>query len=292
MSFRETADGRLERGLTTSIPHWTVAALFVLAAHIGGLWAVLNWKPTPASEGEAPPAVMIELAPLAVVPEAPLPDLAPGPQTAEAQPEPAPDTPLEKPDEKPEQVAQQVEKAVENPTPTQIPLPIDTPKLPEKLNAEAVLPKSASTPAQPKKKRPKVRELQRKKPIYQETRRVEQATAPPPVNARHAEAAAAPFSSSALAPSTSPATWRGQLMAHLNRFKRFPSGASAGVASIVFVIDRAGRVISARLVGSSGDSALDMEAVSLPRRASPVPTPPADVGGVTITLTVPIRFNR
>nr|WP_301294235.1 hypothetical protein [Nitrobacter winogradskyi] len=30
----------------------------------------------------------------------------------------------------------------------------------------------------------------------------------------------------------------------------------------------------------------------MPRRASPVPAPPSNVGGGSITLAVPIRFNR
>jgi TonB family protein len=78
-------------------------------------------------------------------------------------------------------------------------------------------------------------------------------------------------------------------MAHLNRYKRFPPGAAgAGVATGVFTIDRSGRVLSARLVRSAGDSALDTEAASLPRRASHLPAPPPNIGGPSITLAVPI----
>jgi protein TonB len=52
-------------------------------------------------------------------------------------------------------------------------------------------------------------------------------------------------------------------------------------------------VLSARLTGSSGDTALDEEAVSMVRRASPVPAPPSGVGGGgAIVLAVPVRFNR
>jgi protein TonB len=91
----------------------------------------------------------------------------------------------------------------------------------------------------------------------------------------------------------SPASWKGALMAHLNRYKRFPPGAAgAGVATVAFTIDRSGAVRAARLVRSSGDRVLDAEAVSLPRRASPVPAPPPNVGGNSISLAVPIRFNR
>jgi protein TonB len=81
-------------------------------------------------------------------------------------------------------------------------------------------------------------------------------------------------------------------MAHLNRYKRYPSGAaSTGTASVAFTIARSGQVLSARLIGSSGNPALDAEAVSLPRRASPVPAPPPDFGGGVLTLTVPIHFG-
>jgi protein TonB len=82
-------------------------------------------------------------------------------------------------------------------------------------------------------------------------------------------------------------------MAHLNRFKRYPAGASStGTASVAFTIARSGQVLSARLIGSSGNPALDAEAVSLPRRASPVPAPPPEFGGSVLNLTVPIHFGE
>jgi protein TonB len=88
------------------------------------------------------------------------------------------------------------------------------------------------------------------------------------------------------------ASWRGTLVAHLNRFKRFPPGGSTGVATFAFTIDRAGCVVGASLVGSSGTAALDAEAVSMVRLSLPVSAPPAGVGGGSISLTVPVRFNR
>jgi protein TonB len=63
-------------------------------------------------------------------------------------------------------------------------------------------------------------------------------------------------------------------------------------ATVAFTVDRSGRVLSARLAGSSGDSILDQEAVALARRVSPVPPPPANVGnGGSILLSVPVRFG-
>ncbi|WP_292613176.1 TonB family protein, partial [Nitrobacter sp. 62-13] len=83
-----------------------------------------------------------------------------------------------------------------------------------------------------------------------------------------------------------------RLLAHLNRNKRFPRGAGTGTASVAFTIDRAGRVLAARLVGSTGDARLDAEAVSLLKRASPLPPPPEGFGKGRIALTVPVRFSR
>jgi len=96
----------------------------------------------------------------------------------------------------------------------------------------------------------------------------------------------------ATASAASRANWRGTLVAHLNRFKRFPGGANPGTVQVAFSIDRAGRVLSARLVGASGDALLDEEAVAMIRRASPVPAPPEGLGGGSISLSVPVKFSR
>ena len=105
-----------------------------------------------------------------------------------------------------------------------------------------------------------------------------------------ARTAASPNSSSGASPAL--ATWKGELVAHINRFKRFPANAaSSGTASVAFAINRAGAVVSARLISSSGDHALDEEAVALLHRASPVPAPPPQLSAGVITLTVPIQIR-
>jgi protein TonB len=136
----------------------------------------------------------------------------------------------------------------------------------------------------------KVEPKPKPKPKKKKQKKAPRTTAPQSSQAQRADRAAAP--TEGMASSMSPASWKGALMAHLNRHKRFPSGAGTGVVSVAFTIDRSGRVLSARLVRSSGDGMLDAEAVSLPRRASPVPAPPPNIGGSSITLAVPIRFNR
>ena len=262
--------------------HWGIAAVIVVAVHGGLVWLALALQPAAAPPAEEPPpAMMIELAPLAVAPEAEPEDVAPGPQMVEAQPDPtppAPETPVE-------------EKAQDVPMPEPEIKPPDLPKV-EKADAALSLPPPPKPrPKSRKKPPPKEREAERK-PVNPDRPQHRQTTAPPRAQAAHARTTAAPSAGAAAAPSVSPASWRGSLIAHLNRYKRFPSGASVGTAQVAFTIDRSGRVLSSRLIGSSGDGALDGEAVAMMRRASPVPAPPAGFGGSTISLAVPVRFNR
>jgi len=64
-----------------------------------------------------------------------------------------------------------------------------------------------------------------------------------------------------------------------------------GSATVEFNIDRAGRVLSARISKSSGSRVLDRDALSLVRRGSPVPAPPIVVRGSTMKLQQPIDFR-
>lgn len=81
------------------------------------------------------------------------------------------------------------------------------------------------------------------------------------------------------------------MLSHLNGSKS-ASAAADGTATVAFKIDRSGKVLSAQVVASSGNKALDAEALALMQRASPVPAPPADISGETLFLKVPIRFKR
>lgn len=309
-------DGRTQRGVTVvSAARWTLAAAAVVVAHGVGAWVAINWHPVESMPNDPPPAIQIDLSPLAVAPPAPPQDVAPGPQMVEAQPVPTPDTqtpvedtpdptpptPVETqepvkpdPDPAPVQEAQTEEvkpDVVQPVTPPDVPVP----PLPDKDKAEAVLaPPPPTKPKVHKKPPPKKHEAERRKPLNPDKPKQKQTMAPPSQVARRADTAAAPASGSDSSPSVSPPTWKSALMSHLNRYKRYPAGASgSGTASVAFTISRSGQVLSARLIGSSGDPALDAEAASLPRRASPVPAPPANLGGGgAITLTVPIRFGR
>ena len=94
--------------------------------------------------------------------------------------------------------------------------------------------------------------------------------------------------------SSGPDTWEGRVLARLNKYRRYPRIAmiqrKQGVPWIRFVMDRDGKVLSARLERSSGSSDLDREALSLPKRAAPLPKPPAEKPGDTLELVVPVEF--
>ena len=88
------------------------------------------------------------------------------------------------------------------------------------------------------------------------------------------------------------ANYNGRVAAHLARYKQYPAAARSagtqGVATVSFSIDGGGRVTSARLVGGSGNAAIDQEVVAMARRASPFPAPQDGKGR---NFTVPVRFN-
>jgi periplasmic protein TonB len=283
-------DARPDGVALRSVLRWTLAGAAVAGLHAGGIWLVLNREEAPAA-GEPPAAVMMELAPLAVAPEAPPDQLPPDERRAEAQPSPLEeqiDKPVELPEEKPEPVVAEVKMPVEDVLLASAPPEIETPKLPEVANAEATL---TPPPPQPKtaRKPPPKKMAERKKP---DDRKIDRATAPLATSNPRADRAAAPSSSSAFNPSTSPATWRSSVNAHLNRHKGGNPNGALGTVVVAFTINRSGGVMSSRLVRSSGDPVLDAKAVSTPRSASPVPAPPPDVEGSTIMLTVPIRYSQ
>jgi protein TonB len=114
-----------------SVLRWTLAGAAVAGLHVGGIWLVLSREEASAA-GEPPAAVMMELAPLAVAPEAPPDQLPPDERMTEAHPSPMEenDKPVERPEEKPEPVVVEVKKPVEDVLLPQTPPPeIETPKL-------------------------------------------------------------------------------------------------------------------------------------------------------------------
>lgn len=89
-------------------------------------------------------------------------------------------------------------------------------------------------------------------------------------------------------------TWQRELMAHLDRHKRYPGERSQRDAEIIInlVLDRTGHVVSASVAQSSGDAAFDEAAVAMVQRASPVPAPPPLVADEGLSFRLPVNFRR
>ncbi|QFR31779.1 energy transducer TonB [Ancylobacter sp. TS-1] len=268
---------------------WAVCGIVVLAVHGGALAYMLS--PPPLVAAEEPAAIMIELAEMPVAPEAEPVDLPPGPQMVEAPEkieEEVPPDPLAKEEDvpPPEPLPEQepIPEVAESPAPDiEVPLP-PPPPLASELTPPEKKPDPPKERPKPKPK-PKEREKSEKPPAPR-------TTAAPSLNATASDRIAAPSAGASTANSRAPANWRSRLMAHLNRHKRYPAGESGqGRARVAFTINRSGQVLAARLAGSSGNANFDAEAVAMVRRASPVPPPPAEVPGGTISFTVPVLFS-
>jgi protein TonB len=79
---------------------------------------------------------------------------------------------------------------------------------------------------------------------------------------------------------------------HMQRFKRYPASAhgASGTVMVRFELNRAGSVIGSAVTKSSGNAALDQEALDLLRRASPFPPFPLTKPGEKDSYIAPVNF--
>jgi protein TonB len=313
---------------------WSSAMVLVAALHAGGGWWLHSQMQTERRGGEETPAVMLDLAPMVVAPEAvpldesnliesnyaeasdePIEEIDPEPTEAvadkvieaeEVEPvdqaeiaetvpdniepvtpeeitEPVPEEVAEiKPEEvaeiKPEAVAQETEAVI--PDLVEAPLPEVAMLVPEpKPTLEE--PKPVEKPVRKKTPEPKKKVAAKPKPKQQEAPDLAR-------SAQNAPKAAAPSASKGgTGSSLSPAKWASQVRARIVRASRSTRGT--GRVMISFAVSSSGQISSVSVSGSSGDPNLDRAAVSIVRRASPVPAPPP---GVSRNVTVPVKFGR
>lgn len=208
----------------------------------------------------APPRAHDSANPAAVMLElAPLP-MAPEPVSVEAPPGP------------------ELSEVVPEPEP---PPPVEIPPMPlaSLQTAEVAVP--PRPPAEPTERK---REQRPPSPA-----------AAPPILRQPALAAAAPSMESLPRPdSAALPTWKGLLVRHLERHKRYPPEAQRarqeGITYVRFVMARDGRILAASIERGTGVPSLDKEGLDLLRRAEPLPPLPADQPGETLALVVPIQF--
>jgi protein TonB len=237
---------------------WTTSLSIVLLLHGALLWLAIRHRVAVEPIGTPPAAVLIDLPPAPPI----------GPEPAPT-PEPAPEPKLET-----------VIPELPAPPKTELEFP--------KLEA-LPMPKPAVALPPPAKTKPRAKPVERTPaPRPQPAPALPApATPAPPAAAR---SPSGPASSAASAR----ATWQAQLLAWLERHKRYPRVAQEqrqqGTAQLRFTLDREGRVLSYRLDRGSGFALLDEEVAELIRRAAPVPPPPPEVAGSRIEVLVPVSF--
>jgi TonB family protein len=89
------------------------------------------------------------------------------------------------------------------------------------------------------------------------------------------------------------ATWTKELIAHLDKHKRYPAERQQKTAEIIvsFVLDRTGHVLSTSISKGSGDTAFDAAALAMIKRSDPVPQPPPLVADEGLNFTLPVIFR-
>lgn len=237
---------------------WFFAGVTALALHVGAALALSHLQADETDDALGAPAIEIGLDMMS--PRVEATDLPPGPDADASVASPA-------------QAEQKAEfKEAE--------LPKDTP-------TEAEDPDRAVTPNE--------------KPIEEEKKIAAVATSASQESAA-AEATATPSSEAmrqgprSVAPAQGTgdaarlrATWQKELIAHLDKHKRYPGrGLKSAEILVSFVFDRKGHVLSASVVKGSGDPAFDGAVLAMLRRSDPVPQPPPLVADEDLKFTLKV----
>jgi periplasmic protein TonB len=276
---------------------WALCVAVVATAH-AALWLVFA-TPRVATESDAgSPVVTLELSPSVTAPAPPPEDAQPdaltnpAPPPPGAQAEPQPLDPLAPPKPDPPQEAPPPLSADPSPPTTEQtpvtadPLPLspapapDAPPPPpeDEESLDQVAPPAAQPPA-----------------VAPGAPPAPPPSAPSTASNRVSDVEAAPAKTPGSEEAVSPPAlrhWQQDLIAQIERHKRFPTGAQGrtGVVQVAFSIDETGRLISVRVAISSGSAILDEAAVDLIRRAGPYPAPPAGLGASALSFVAPIRY--
>lgn len=274
------------RGGASELALWTGASVLVLSLHVGAVMWLLREPEMMAADNAPPAAIMIELAETPEASETEENEITPDEVMSDAsaaaekveEPVDEPEVEQELVQDEPEPVEEEPHEEMAQLDKVEVPLPVAKPKPPEPR-------KEIVRKEEPKKKSVKQRQ--------QEQASSRQAVKAQAQVAQSNRTAARQTASGLFASSMTPARWQSRLMAHLERRKKYPSGAKSrreeGVVYVRFRIDDTGKVLSAALARSSGWPELDEEVLSLVKRASPVPAPPPDVNK---TITAPVKFSR
>ncbi|MDB5619594.1 energy transducer TonB [Tardiphaga sp.] len=245
---------------------WVIAALCAVMLHgIGIALAVVQMDTDIADDSLGAPAIEVGLEMMS--PRLEASDLPPGPDTDASAASPA--------------VAEQKAEVKETDLPKAIPQESEDPD-------RVVTTNDSKKPSEEEPEKQAVQQSASTESVAAE------ATAMPSVEAaQEAPRSVAPAQGSGQSAQRMKVTWQKELVAHLDRHKRYPAERQQKTAEITvsFEIDRTGRVLAVSVVKSSGDNAFDEAAVAMVRRSDPLPAPPPLIADEGLSFTLPVIFR-
>jgi periplasmic protein TonB len=250
----------------SSLRLWIFAALGALVLHVGGgALAVAHLRSVEPDDTFGAPAIEIGLD--MTSPQLEQTDLPPGPDAEVSVASPA--------------LAEQKAEVKETELPKDVPTETDDPD-------RVVTPNNAN---KPKEDDSKIAEVQTSASM--ESVAVEATATPSSEAIPEGTRSVAPAQGTGASAQRLRATWQKELIAHLDRHKRYPAERSLKSAEIVvsFALDRMGHVLSTTIVKGSGDPAFDQAALAMVRRSDPVPLPPPAVADEGLNFTLPVIFK-
>ena len=245
---------------------WILAAVGALALHIGGVaLAIAHLRTDDVDDSLGAPAIEIGLEMMS--PHLEPTDLPPGPDAEASVASPA--------------LAEQKAEVKETELPKDVPTETENPD-------RAVTPDDQKKPKEDDAKLAAVQTSASTESVAAE------ATATPSSEAiQQGPRSVAPAQGTGESAQRMRATWQKELIAHLDKHKRYPASRSQKSAEIVigFALDRMGHVLSTSIVKGSGDAAFDEAALAMVRRSDPVPQPPPLVADEGLSFTLPVIFR-
>ncbi|OQW59225.1 MAG: hypothetical protein A4S14_04335 [Proteobacteria bacterium SG_bin9] len=256
----------------SDLPRWSAAAIVVVLLHALLIAVGVYWYSQYQNAGTPVPPIMVDLVAVSAAPETQPLDIAPGPTMQEAaEPQPQPDQPV-----------QEFKDEIIPPTPLQEKPVVAAP--PEEKKKVEVKPDPLPKPEKPKPVKPVVQKQSTSPPAPK-------TTAAPQAERRAPAAASAASAASSAAAS---ASYAQRLVAHLQRFKQYPSEARAagqqGTSRVAFTVTRSGSVSGVRIAGSSGHASLDAETLAMVRRAQPLPSFPPEMTESSKAFVLPMAY--
>jgi protein TonB len=245
---------------------WILAALGALALHIGGVaLAIAHLRTDDLDDSLGAPAIEIGLEMMS--PHLEPTDLPPGPDANASVASPA--------------LAEQKAEVKETELPKDVPTETEDPD-------RVVTPNDQKKPTEDDTKLAAVQTSASTESVAAE------ATATPSSEAiQQGPRSVAPAQGTGESARRMRAIWQKELIAHLDKHKRYPAARSQKTAEIVvsFALDRMGHVLSTSIVKGSGDAAFDEAALAMVRRSDPVPQPPPLVADGGLSFTLPVIFR-